>query len=70
VRDEQGAGAVDPQTILFYCWSPDVEQLHAELTAAGLRSGRSSIRSTCSPASSRSSIRTGTRSVVGQLDAV
>jgi catechol 2,3-dioxygenase-like lactoylglutathione lyase family enzyme len=39
VRDEQGAGAVDPQTILFYCWSPDVEQLHAELTAAGLRVG-------------------------------
>ncbi len=36
---EQVAGAVDPQTVLFYCWSPDVQQLHAELTAAGMEPG-------------------------------
>lgn len=27
------------QGVLFYCWSPDVRALHAELTAVGLRVG-------------------------------
>jgi len=31
-------GAVEPsqQAVLFYCWSPDVEALHAELRDAGV----------------------------------
>ena len=39
LNEEQGEVPVDPQTILFYCWSPDVQQLHAELAAAGLEVG-------------------------------
>lgn len=30
---------VNPETILFYCWSPDVRQLHDDLRAAGLEVG-------------------------------
>lgn len=34
-------GAVDPsqQAVLFYCWSRDVEGLHAELRSAGIVPG-------------------------------
>jgi hypothetical protein len=39
LKEEPGEGPVDPQTILFYCWSPNLQQLHAELTAAGLEVG-------------------------------
>ena len=39
LRDGPGTVPVDPQTILFYCWSSDVQQLHAELTTAGLEVG-------------------------------
>jgi catechol 2,3-dioxygenase-like lactoylglutathione lyase family enzyme len=37
--DETRAGAADPESILFYCWSPDVQRLHDELGAAGLDVG-------------------------------
>ena len=34
-------GPVDAsqQAVLFYCWTPDVQALHAELRAAGIEVG-------------------------------
>jgi catechol 2,3-dioxygenase-like lactoylglutathione lyase family enzyme len=34
-----GPETIDPETILFYCWSPDVRRLHEGLSAAGLEVG-------------------------------
>jgi catechol 2,3-dioxygenase-like lactoylglutathione lyase family enzyme len=39
LKEAQIERSVDPQTILFYCWSPDIHQLHAELAAAGIEVG-------------------------------
>ena len=37
----QASGPIDAaaQAVLFYCWAPDVQQLHDELAAAGSEVG-------------------------------